>query len=201
VLSPAERWHLRIRLLSVPWHSVMAQFDMSPGTLLDVGCGPGLLSFLLEEGGYQGSYSGIDPDARKTGRAERWLGQSDRRNFTTADVGVTHGSFDQVSLLDVLYLVPSERRASFISACAARLSEGGRLTVLTSGGGPGWKRALDRLQEKAATGLGITHGEACAPCDGAEVARYMEGCGLRGIEVDDIGAGYLHGFELVTGSA
>lgn len=199
-LGRAERLHLAGRLSSAPWALVVARFARDGASLLDVGCGPGLLAWLLEARGYAGSYLGVDIDERKVARARAWLGESPRRAFRAAGVEtVAEGGFDQAALVDVLYLVPRPARGALVAEVAARLAPGGLLVVLTSGGGPGWKRAVDRLQERLAVVLGITRGAVVEPCDGAEVAALLGAAGLVGVRVEDAGAGYAHGFEIVSG--
>ena len=101
--------------------------------------------------------------------------------------------------MDVLYLLPEAGRGPFLSQAIAALRQGGALVVLTSGGGPPWKRRLDRFQERLALLLGVTRGAAVEPCDGAEIAALLERAGLEGVAVTSVGSGYVHGFELVEG--
>jgi 2-polyprenyl-3-methyl-5-hydroxy-6-metoxy-1,4-benzoquinol methylase len=199
-LRRAERLHLAGRLSSAPWEKVVARFERDGASLLDVGCGPGLLAWLLEAQGYSGAYLGVDIDERKVARARAWVGESPRRAFRATGVErVVESGFDQAAIVDVLYLVPRPARAALVSEVAARLAPGGLLVVLTSGGGPGWKRAVDRLQEKLAVVLGVTRGAVVEPCDGAEVAALLSRAGLAGVRVEAAGAGYAHGFEVVSG--
>lgn len=199
-LGLAERLHLAGRLSSAPWARVVGRLAREGSSLLDVGCGPGLLAWLLEARGYSGSYLGVDPDDRKVARARAWVGESPRRSFRATVVeGVVERGFDQAAIVDVLYLVPRHARGVLVAEVASRLADGGLLVVLTSGGGPRWKRAVDRLQERLAVVLGVTRGAVVEPCDGAEVAALLSAAGLVGVRVEDAGAGYAHGFELVSG--
>ncbi len=199
-LPLGARLHLAVRRWSAPWPRVVDGLE-GERTLLDVGCGPGLLAFLLESRGAAGSYVGIDPDERKVSRARAWLGRLPRRTFRACELSeIRKETFDAVSVVDVLYLVPRAEREAFVAAVAARLDPGGRVVVLTSGGGPRWKRLLDRLQERLVVAvLGWTRGSAVEPCDGAEVAALLAAAGLVDVRVEDAGAGHLHGFELVSG--
>ena len=130
----------------------------------------------------------------------QWLPASPRRQFRAAGVeSVEERGFDQAAIVDVLYLVPGPARAALLSEVASRLAPGGRLVVLTSGGGPRWKRGVDRLQERLAVVLGVTRGAVVEPCDGTQVASLLAGAGLLDVRVEDAGAGYVHGFELVSG--
>ena len=197
-LSLPERAHLLLRYASVPWQKVVEALEPE-GRLLDVGCGPGLLAHLLERAGFAGEYGGLDPDPRKIDRARRWLVESPSRRFEAGSVETaTKGGFTQVVILDVLYLVPPGERDLFLSRAARALAPGGLLVVLTSGGGPAWKRRLDAWQERLAVGLGITRGGAVAPCDGVEIADRLLRAGLGWPTVADVGREYVHGFELVT---
>ena len=200
-LGRAERLHLAGRLSSAPWSRVVGRFALDGVSFLDVGCGPGLLAHLLGTLGYGGSYLGVDPDERKVARARAWLGESSRLAFRATEVEkVEERGFDQAAIVDVLYLVPPSGRAALVAEVVSRLAPGGRLVVLTSGGGPRWKRAVDRIQERLAVAvLGLTRGAVVAPCDGAEVAELLSRAGLHDVRVEDAGAGYLHGFELVSG--
>jgi 2-polyprenyl-3-methyl-5-hydroxy-6-metoxy-1,4-benzoquinol methylase len=190
-----------VRFSSAPWGSVIGALRLDGSSLLDVGCGPGLLAYLLDRRGYEGAYLGIDPDERKVARARAWVGESERRSFRAGGVEeVRERDFDQVAIVDVLYLVPSAARPGLLADVVSRLVPGGRLVALTSGGGPGWKRSIDRLQERlAVVVLGVTHGAVVKPCDGAEVASLLAQAGLVDIRVEDAGAGHVHGFELVSG--
>lgn len=190
-----ERQHLLLRFGAFPWDRVLPALDLE-SSLLDVGCGPGLLSYLLSRCGARGSYLGIDPDERKIARARRWPGEDVRNAFRVAKVGeVPRGAFQQVALLDVLGLVPKPERHAFLAAAVRRVAPGGRFVAVTRGGGPGWKRAVDAV---AARALRLRRGAAVAPCDGSELAGYLRSSGLESIEVRPIGDGYLNGFELVT---
>jgi SAM-dependent methyltransferase len=198
-LSVAERAHLAWRFRSAPWSRVVEAFD-TEGSLLDVGCGPGLLAHLLSRAGFDGRYVGVDPDPRKVERARRWLPEGDARRFVAGPVeSASPAAFTQAALIDVLYLVPPPERAAFVGRAVRALAPGGLFVALTSGGGPRWKRTLDSVQERLAVGLGITRGGAVAICDGAEIAARFRDAGLVGVAVADAGAGYVHGFELVTG--
>jgi len=197
-LTLPERAHLALRFRSAPWTKVLDAFEPG-GAVVDFGCGPGLLAHLLSRAGFSGTYLGLDPDSRKIDRALRWLPEAASRRFRIGGVdAAAEGAFSQAALVDVLYLVAPGERAGFVSRAARALSPGGRFVVLTSGGGPRWKRRLDAAQERLAVGLGVTRGEAVAPCDGEEVADLFVRAGLLDVGVLDVGRGHLHGFELVT---
>jgi SAM-dependent methyltransferase len=195
------RLHLQTRLGILPWSRVLDAFRIDGTSFLDVGCGHGLLAFLLRARGYKGSFTGIDIDERKTAIASIWLGGSSGIHFPRTPLAeIQTSGFDQAALLDVIYLTARQVRQGFVDEVALKLKPGGLLVALTSGGGPSWKRRLDRLEEKLAVGLGVTKGETVEPCDGSEIAGLFRGSGLEGVSIDYIGQGYAHGYELVLGS-
>ncbi|MGE5716883.1 MAG: class I SAM-dependent methyltransferase [Acidobacteriota bacterium] len=197
-LTMPERAHLALRFRSAPWTKIVSVLE-SGGTLVDFGCGPGLLAHLLARAGFSGTYLGLDPDPRKIDRARRWLPETAARSFQVGGVdSVRAGVFSQAVLIDVLYLVPRAERPGFVSRAARALRPGGLFVAVTSGGGPLWKRRLDAAQERLAVGLGVTRGSAIAPCDGEEVAELLFRAGLMAVGIADAGRGHLHGFELVT---
>ena len=197
----AERLHLAGRFQSAPWERILARLPRE-GSLLDVGCGPGLLAWLLAREGFAGTYLGLDPDGRKVERARRWPLPAGRFSFEKGRAQeAPRGAFTAAAVVDVLYLVPPRERAGFAAGVVSALCPGGLLVVVTSGGGPPWKRALDRAQERTAVAIGMTRGEAVAPCDGAEAARVLEGAGVCDVRVETIGNGYSHGFEVASGIA
>ena len=198
-LSHGERAHLAWRFRSAPWRRVLSELGRD-GALLDVGCGPGLLAHLLSRAGFAGRYTGVDSDPRKVDRARRWLGENENRRFVAGSVeSAPPAAFAQAALIDVLYLVPPAERTGFVERAVGAVAPGGRFVALTSGGGARWKRTLDSVQERLAVALGITRGGTVAICDGAEIAELLRNAGLEDVAVADIGAGYVHGFELVTG--
>jgi len=198
VLTLPERAHLALRFRSAPWTKVLGVLE-SGGALVDFGCGPGLLAYLLSRAGFSGTYLGLDPDPRKIDRARRWLPETAARRFEVGEPDAAPpGAFSQAALIDVLYLVPARERAGFVSRAARALLPGGRFVALTSGGGPRWKRRLDAAQERLAVGLGITRGASVATCDGEEVADLLVRAGLADVGILDVGRSHLHGFELVT---
>ncbi len=199
-LGLSARLHLWVRTRIVPWGRVVEAFDPAGRSLLDVGCGHGLLAFLLAGRGYTGAYTGIDIDPRKTKAARAWLGTRPYTVFSDSPLdSFEPASFDQIAVMDVLYLLPRAARGGFVSRAAELLEPGGALVALTSGGGPAWKRRMDRIQENLAVNLGITRGETVEPCDGREIAGHFSDSGLGNVRSVYVGRGYSHGFDLVVG--
>jgi 2-polyprenyl-3-methyl-5-hydroxy-6-metoxy-1,4-benzoquinol methylase len=116
---------------------------LGPGlTILDVGCGAGLLRERMGELAFP-RYVGIDPSAEAIARAQRLA--DERTTFLHTVLPLEeHGPFDVVVCNEVLYVVPDPRAA--IDDLHGAVRPGGHLLV-SIWSHPG-DRALFRLLEK-----------------------------------------------------
>ena len=156
----ATRVHVVGRVLTCPFGPLIEQFPLS-GTVLDVGCGHGLLINFLARDPSRSALRlyGIDHDAGKIERAHRTgLGKAD---FSTRTLpSLTDGNFDVLSIVDVLYTIKREDWDDFLAHCYRLLRPGGRLIVKEVVDRPRWKYWMIMAQETLSVRLiGITKGE------------------------------------------
>jgi 2-polyprenyl-3-methyl-5-hydroxy-6-metoxy-1,4-benzoquinol methylase len=135
------------RYLLCPYPSLLKYFPSS-GDILDIGCGAGILAFLLSLDG-EGShrrYVGIDHDENKIA-----LGKSSQFNnadFLVRDIAdVPSETYDCVSLIDVLYCVPLAQWPNFLGQCTRVLKRDGLLVVKEVIDRPRWKRWFTYVEE------------------------------------------------------
>ncbi|GHG62461.1 class I SAM-dependent methyltransferase [Comamonas sp. JC664] len=194
-LPVAERFHVHARAFSAPLSAMVARTPM--GVVADIGCGHGLLSTLLALEGPGRTVHGVDPDPRKVAWARRALaGQPNVRIEEgtveeTLDRGAP-GRFDAAVVCDVLYLLPEEKWAGFLSTVRGLLKPGGRLLLKEVEGDGSWKHRKALAQEWVMVSLlGRTKasgGMALKPR--AEMTRDLEHAGFSVREVVDLGQGY-----------
>jgi 2-polyprenyl-3-methyl-5-hydroxy-6-metoxy-1,4-benzoquinol methylase len=100
--------------------------DLSPGCLLDVGCGDGQFLHQMAKEGWQGTGIDFDGAAIETGRKKYGLnlGVGD---FQTADFDID--DFDAVTMSHVIEHVPDP--VAFLDKCRRVLRPGGRLVLST----------------------------------------------------------------------
>ena len=95
---------------------------------------------------------GIDPDPRKIDWARRSVGRLGNTRFDVMDVqrlaSVEPGSFDTITVSDVLYLLPQTDWPDFLNACHALLKKGGRLLLKEAEDDGGWRTKKALLQEQ-----------------------------------------------------
>jgi 2-polyprenyl-3-methyl-5-hydroxy-6-metoxy-1,4-benzoquinol methylase len=164
VFSPlplGERLFVRARLFSAPLDELARR--VRGRRVLDVGCGHGALAAMMAFGFPERSVVGIDPDPRKIDWARRSVGRLSNTRFDVMDVErlatLEPGSFDTVTVADVLYLLPREAWPNFLASCHALLAKGGRLLLKEAEDDHGWRTKKALLQEQVMVRLlGRTRG-------------------------------------------
>jgi ubiquinone/menaquinone biosynthesis C-methylase UbiE len=114
--------------------------NSNPRSILDVGCGPGISAFVLEEQHPEATIVGLDVAKQMIHRAQGT--RRERGSSVTFTVGNAEGlpfpdnSFDLVTGHSFLYLL--ENRSQVLSEVQRVLEPGGPVTFLEPRKGPGW---------------------------------------------------------------
>jgi len=128
------RVHLGVRGWSCPFEQ-LAGLVPEDGEVLDLGCGSGHFSLLLAHQHPKQRVLGVDLDERKLARAaaarsELLADDDDRVRFElVTSTWRPSRSFRAIVLVDVLYLVDPEDRASLVRNLADRLEPDGVLLI------------------------------------------------------------------------
>ncbi len=148
-LPMKERLFVRGRLASAPLVEVALR--VPGGSVLDVGCGHGVLMAAIAHSRPGCRILGIDPDERKI----RWARQAFAdvpgvalRVATIEEVAPDEvGPLDVITIADVLYLLPVTRWAAVLASCARLLRPGGRLLLKEAEADGSWKHRKCVAQE------------------------------------------------------
>jgi len=130
-----ERWlrlYARRKLRGDPIFPAAFQlFRESGKSLLDVGCGVGLLAFYLRERNFLPPISGLDCDGRKIERANavKRGGIYDDLDFIQQDVCDPIAQTGNIVLFDLLHYLDPNEQARLLSRLAARVAPGGLLVI------------------------------------------------------------------------
>lgn len=120
------------------------------GSLLDIGAGHGLFAVLASE---SRRVVAVEPDARKV-RPIAGI------EFVIAFDDVITGNFDAISIIDVLYKIPLDQWDALLLRCRSRLRSGGVLIIKEQDPTARIKNAWNAIQERFASAIGLTLGEA-----------------------------------------
>jgi 2-polyprenyl-6-hydroxyphenyl methylase/3-demethylubiquinone-9 3-methyltransferase len=149
-LPAKERWFCRTRLKLAPLDKVAAQ--ASGTTLLDVGCGHGVLAALLLDGHPERRVVGIDPDERKIAWANESIGKNPNAEFRAVTIEALAAerpaSFDCVIIADVLCLIARDTWPPFLDAARKLLKPGGRLVLKDAENDGSWRAIKALWQER-----------------------------------------------------
>ena len=112
---------------------------------------------------------------------------------------VPEAGFDAVSLVDVLYLVPSLSWNRFLRTCFEKLAPGGVFVLKEIGTEPRWKFERLKLQEFMSTRLlRITKGDTMHFESGDQLRQRLLGIGFEAVTVEHLDSGYTSPHLLLT---
>lgn len=145
-----ERLFVRARLASAPLAELARRARGT--TMLDVGCGHGVLIALLAAGHPERTVVGIDPDERKINWARRSVGRAPNVEVRACTIEALAaerpGGFDSVLVADVLYLLAAAAWPPFLRAAHRLLKPGGRLVLKEAEDDGSWRVSKALLQER-----------------------------------------------------
>lgn len=156
-----NRWdyyYTRSKLGSDPLYpGVLQALRGSEASLLDLGCGLGLLAHALRLDGQMMVYRGVDNDAAKIERAQKAAGKSDLADtdFEVVDLAqgppVHQGS---VAILDVLQYLDAAAQQALIGEVIGMLTPGARLVIRTALGDSSRRGQASRVTDRLANLIG-----------------------------------------------
>jgi len=156
---------------------------LPPGaSLLDIGAGHGLFPTLARNGR---RVVAVEPDARKV-RA------IDGVEFVIGFDDVITGTFDAISIIDVLYKIPIDQWDALLTRCRSRLAVGGVLIIKEQDPTARFKNGWNAAQERVATALHMTLGESFTYESPEVFKSRLERLGFVDMRARRIDFGYPH---------
>ena len=133
------------------------------GTVVDLGCGYGPLSYMLTMLSDRRRIVGVDYDAEKIETARHSFLRRPETEFVHADLRTAElPEADAFLLLDVLHYMQPEEQRGLIARCAARLKAGGRIIIRDGDAGKAERHKTTAMTEVWSTkivGFNKTDGE------------------------------------------
>jgi dolichyl-phosphate beta-glucosyltransferase len=178
---------LQLRWMLTPYSAMAAQLP-DQGSILDLGCGHGLLSLALAEANPQQRILALDHDASRVTQgklASNTLPHLEWRVGSVLEPLSPNSTlrFNGVTLIDVMHYFPATDQKRILEQAATLLETGGTLLVReVDPSREGWVARWNQLYEKIATSVGFTRSEQKADLHfrtPAEWRRLLESLGFE----------------------
>jgi 1-acyl-sn-glycerol-3-phosphate acyltransferase len=128
--GPVLEWYTRVKLSlenNYEWFHNRIPRD---ATIVDIGCGYGMMAYMLNFTSDQRKILGIDYDNDKIELANNCLSKNDRILFVTADaVTYDYTPADVFLLSDVLHYLTEKEQEQLLTRCIERLNTGGQIII------------------------------------------------------------------------
>jgi SAM-dependent methyltransferase len=184
------RWHVFGRYLTCPLRRVLEHLPRE-ARLLDLGAGHGIFAHLALAAGARRAVA-LEPDRRKQFPPAARPGLCPVVGYAAA----VAGTFDAVSILDVLYRLPADEWPRMLAAAHDRLRPGGVLLLKEIDPEDRLKGAWNRLQERLVDLVGLTLGDAFTYEPPGRMRERLTAAGFAAIETIPLGRGYPHAHVL-----
>jgi len=176
------RLHTLIRFLTCPMLRVIEHVPAG-GKLLDVGGGHGVFGVLVSN--RVARVIAVEPDLRKVRPVEGV-------QFVIGYDDTVRGSFDAISILDVLYKIPMTAWDPLLARIAERLAPGGTLIIKEMDPTERLKNSWNWLQEHLVALVGLTLGEGFDLESPAAFAARLNRHGFTHVETHKVDRFYPH---------
>jgi ubiquinone/menaquinone biosynthesis C-methylase UbiE len=174
---------VRVTMRESAWRTPLVEQAMegNPGSVLDLGCGTGLLTAELAGRAAEARIVGVDADPEALARARARLGDAELVQARAQALPFEAGSFDRVvSSLVFHHLMPSDKGAALAEARRV-LSPGGRLHLADFGRPHDpVMRAAFRVGVQALDGVENTRDHAAG-----RLPEIVEAAGFRDVHVTE----------------
>jgi len=150
-------------------------------SLLDIGAGHGLFAVLARPR----RVVAVEPDARK-------VRPIDGMDFVIGFDDAIAGTFDAISIIDVLYKIPLDQWDALLTRCRNRLAPNGILIIKEQDPTARFKNGWNAIQERAASALGLTLGESFSYEAPSAFKQRLERLGFVDVNAKRIDFGYPH---------
>ena len=128
--GPVLEWYCRIKTALEGNYALFESLMPKQGQIVDVGCGYGVLPYMLMYKGRQRTILGVDYDDDKIAVADNCVDKSDKLSFAVGDVtSFEFPESDGFIISDVLHYLREEQQVQVIRNCVAKLKKQGVLVI------------------------------------------------------------------------
>lgn len=189
---PVTRSFLLIRKTFTPYERIASRLPQE-GSVLDLGCGHGLLCVAAARGSSHRRIVGVDHDPKRVA----WARKSGRRfpnlSFVEGDLArPPEGSYSAITLIDVLHYFESRTQRAIIDTAFSLLPPGGTLLVREIDARDGVLSRCNQAYERLAVKSGLTRANRAAMHFRSRSGwkALLQEAGFR-VEIEKSGPGFL----------
>jgi 1-acyl-sn-glycerol-3-phosphate acyltransferase len=128
--GPVLEWYMRIKTRMENYYSKFDSLVPRQGRILDLGCGYGFMSYMLQFTSEGRDLTGVDYDEEKIATANHCFSKNDRIRFIQSDATQFEiDRYDAILICDMLHYLQPKEQDTLIEKCMDRLNPGGRLLI------------------------------------------------------------------------
>ncbi len=130
------------------------------GSMLDIGCGYGIISHLLSAGHPGRSLIGVDISSHRIEIARRSIAHKKNMHFHAADIRefqLPH--CNAIIMIDILYMLKYQEQEQLLYKCHQNLEDNGTMIIKDTRKSRSWKYAYTYTEEKLKARLRVYGGE------------------------------------------
>lgn len=155
-LSLFDRIFLFLRSFLLDYRLIAAHIPLG-SSILDIGCGYGIMPNYLAISDPASSVKGVDIDSGRIAKARETVGDRKNISFDVADISQADiSSFNVVLMIDMLHYFPYEEQERIIETMGTRIRSGGRLIFRDPDTKPLWRFYWNRMHETIMVGGNFT---------------------------------------------
>jgi 1-acyl-sn-glycerol-3-phosphate acyltransferase len=128
--GPVLEWYLRVKTRLENDYQQFHELIPKRGRVLDIGCGYGFMSYMLQFAAPERDLIGFDYDEEKIAVATHCYSRNENINFLKADINqIQPGPAEAIILSDVLHYLNPDQQVSVIRKCMNAILPGGVLLI------------------------------------------------------------------------
>ena len=128
--GPVLEWYVKVKLKLEKNYELFNSLIPRDASVIDIGCGYGYLSYMLNFVSEKRKITGIDYDKNKIDLANNCISKNDQVNFIFGDaLNVDFEKTDVFILSDILHYLSEERQKQLIEKCINHLNNRGIIII------------------------------------------------------------------------
>ncbi|HMI63636.1 MAG TPA: 1-acyl-sn-glycerol-3-phosphate acyltransferase [Puia sp.] len=181
--GPVLEWYMKIKLRLEKNYQPIHELLPKKGMILDIGCGYGFMSYMLQFVSPQREITGIDYDEEKIETANNCFSKNERINFAAADaMEYAFEDYDAIILADMLHYLQPAQQTELIEKCIRHLRPGGTILIRDGNKDLVEKHKATKLTEFFSTkvvGFNRTSGKGLSFISGKEIESIATERGMK----------------------